>query len=71
MEFKRFINLQEPKLIEIKEMKKIIFVGDTHGDLETSQKIIKNYLKPGGESLSGDEYKKYCSIVEKFPLAFI
>jgi len=35
---------KEPKLIEIKKFKKIIFVGDTHGDLETSQKVIKNYL---------------------------
>jgi len=34
------------KLIEIKEAKKIIFVGDTHGDLEASQKVIKDYLKP-------------------------
>jgi protein phosphatase len=34
------------KLIEIKKAKKVIFVGDTHGDLEASQKVIKNYLKP-------------------------
>lgn len=32
------------KLIEIKNPKKVIFVGDTHGDLEISQKIIKEYL---------------------------
>jgi len=35
----------EAKLIEIKNAKKIIFVGDTHGDLEASQKVIKDYLK--------------------------
>lgn len=35
----------EKKLIEIEKAKKIIFVGDTHGDLETNQKMIKNYLK--------------------------
>ncbi|MBC7074190.1 serine/threonine protein phosphatase, partial [Candidatus Parcubacteria bacterium] len=34
------------KLVEIKKAKKIIFVGDTHGDLEASEKIIKDYLKP-------------------------
>ncbi|MDI6592091.1 MAG: metallophosphoesterase family protein [Patescibacteria group bacterium] len=36
----------EPKLIEIKEAKRVIFVGDTHGDLEASQKVIEDYLKP-------------------------
>ncbi len=34
------------KLTEIKEAKKVIFVGDTHGDLEASRKVIKEYLKP-------------------------
>jgi len=34
------------KFIEIKKAKKIIFVGDTHGDLEASQKVIKEFLKP-------------------------
>ncbi len=34
------------KLIEIKKAEKIVFVGDTHGDLEASQKVIKNYLRP-------------------------
>jgi predicted phosphodiesterase len=36
---------KEPKLITIKGAKKIIFVGDTHGDFEASQKVIKDYLK--------------------------
>jgi len=112
-------------LIEIKKAKKVIFVGDTHGDFEASQKVIKDCLKPGNkivflgdyvdrgpysrenldfllevkaknpnqiyllqgnheghhilkfypaefwESLSQKEYKKYCSIVEKFPLIII
>ena len=112
-------------LVEIKKAKKIIFVGDTHGDLEASQKVIKNFLKPGNkivflgdyvdrgsfskenldfllktkrenpnqifllqgnhegyhilkfspadfwENLSKKEYEKYCSIVEKFPLAVV
>jgi protein phosphatase len=38
------------KLIEIKKAKKVIFVGDTHGDLEASQKIIRDYL-PARRSL--------------------
>ena len=37
---------KESKLIEIKKAKKIIFVGDTHGDLEVSKKLVKDYLKP-------------------------
>ena len=39
--------MDDRKLIEIKKAKKVIFVGDTHGDLEASQKVIKNYLKEG------------------------
>jgi len=38
--------MDDRKLIEIKKARKVIFVGDTHGDLEASQKIIKDYLKP-------------------------
>jgi len=34
------------KLIEIKTPKKVIFVGDTHGDLKVSQKVIKEFLSP-------------------------
>jgi len=37
---------QPQKLIELEPEGKIIFVGDTHGDLEASQKIIKKYRKP-------------------------
>jgi len=116
---------KEPKLIEIEKVKKVIFIGDTHGDLEASKKVIKNYLKPGNkivflgdyvdrgpfskenlnflletkaknpdqifllqgnheghrilkfspaefwESLPEVDYKKYISIVEKFPLAVV
>jgi protein phosphatase len=45
MKFKNISQFFNKKLIEIKEAKKIVFVGDTHGDLEASQKIIKDYLK--------------------------
>lgn len=37
------------KLIEIKNPKKIIFVGDTHGDIEATKKVIGRYLK--GENI--------------------
>ena len=40
---KRFAS--EPKLIEL-ESGKVIFVGDTHGDLEATEKIVRRYLKP-------------------------
>lgn len=116
---------KEPNLIKIENAKKVIFVGDTHGDLGASQKVIRDYLKPGNivvflgdyvdrgpfskenldflletklkfpsqiyllqgnhegrrilkfspadfwESLSKEDYKNYCSIFEKFPLALI
>jgi protein phosphatase len=44
------------KLIEIKKAKKIIFVGDTHGDLEASQKVIKDYLKEGNKIVFLGDY---------------
>lgn len=44
------------KLIEIKKAKKVIFVGDTHGDLEISQKIIQDYLRPGNKIIFLGDY---------------
>lgn len=44
------------KLIEIKKAKKVIFVGDTHGDLDASQKVIKDYLKPGNKIIFLGDY---------------
>jgi len=129
--------MAEPKLIKIEQANKVIFVGDTHGDLEASQKVISEYLparnavlgtaggKPKNKivflgdyvdrgrfsrqnleflleqknkfpeqifllqgnheghhiasfvpaefwnSLSQEDYEKYCSIVQNFPLAVI
>jgi predicted phosphodiesterase len=40
---KRFAS--EAKLIEL-ESGRVIFVGDTHGDLEATEKIVSRYLKP-------------------------
>jgi protein phosphatase len=44
------------KLIEIKNARKIIFVGDTHGDLEASQKVIRDYLKEGNKIVFLGDY---------------
>jgi hypothetical protein len=35
----------EAKLIEL-ESGRVIFVGDTHGDLEATERVIRRYLKP-------------------------
>lgn len=40
---KRFAS--EAKLIQL-ESGRVIFVGDTHGDLEATEKVIHRYLKP-------------------------
>jgi predicted phosphodiesterase len=40
---KRFAS--EAKLIEL-ESGRVVFVGDTHGDLEATERIIRRYLKP-------------------------
>jgi hypothetical protein len=40
----------EPKLIELGgkgAFERVVFVGDTHGDLEASERVISRYLKPG------------------------
>jgi len=47
---------KEPKLIKIEKAKRVIFVGDTHGDLEASQKVIKDYLKPGNKIVFLGDY---------------
>ncbi|GAI58234.1 unnamed protein product, partial [marine sediment metagenome] len=44
------------RLIKIKDAKKVIFVGDTHGDLEASQKVIKDYLKSGNKIVFLGDY---------------
>lgn len=44
------------RLIKVKDAKKVIFVGDTHGDFEASQKVIKEYLKPGNKIVFLGDY---------------
>jgi len=47
---------KEQKIIKIEGAKRVIFVGDTHGDLEASQKVIKNYLMPGNKIVFLGDY---------------
>ena len=35
----------EPRLISLPSQGKVVFVGDTHGDLDASQQVIQRYLK--------------------------
>lgn len=44
------------KLVEIKKAKKIVFVGDLHGDFEAVQKIIRDYLKNGNKIVFLGDY---------------
>ena len=36
---------KEPRLIQLPSRGKVVFVGDTHGDLDASQQVIQRYLK--------------------------
>ncbi len=36
---------KEPRLIQLPSEGKVVFVGDTHGDLEASQMVMQRYLK--------------------------
>jgi len=45
----------EPKLIQV-ESGKVIFVGDTHGDLGATEKVIDKYLKPGNNLVFLGDY---------------
>lgn len=44
------------KLIKIEKTEKVIFVGDTHGDLEASQKVLRDYLRPGNNIVFLGDY---------------
>ncbi|HVP76913.1 MAG TPA: metallophosphoesterase [Thermodesulfobacteriota bacterium] len=51
MNFKRLIDRtskiieKEPRLVQLPSEGKVVFVGDTHGDLEASQRVTEQYLK--------------------------
>jgi len=46
---------EEAKLIHL-ESGQDIFVGDTHGDLEATEKIVRRYLKPGNKLVFLGDY---------------
>lgn len=50
---KRFVS--EPRLIQL-DSGKAIFVGDTHGDLEATQKTIRTYLEPDSKLVFLGDY---------------
>jgi hypothetical protein len=37
----------EPRVVRLPEEGKAVFVGDTHGDVETTLEVIRRYFKPG------------------------
>ncbi len=38
---------REPRLIHLRPEGKVVFVGDTHGDLEATRRVIQRYLRVG------------------------
>ena len=46
---------EESRLIRL-ESGRVIFVGDTHGDLEATEKIIRKYLKPANKLVFLGDY---------------
>jgi serine/threonine-protein phosphatase PP1 catalytic subunit len=36
---------KEPRLIHLPPQGKVVFVGDTHGDLDASEQVLRHYLK--------------------------
>jgi predicted phosphodiesterase len=50
------IFIREPKLIELPSSGKAIFVGDTHGDLDATKKIIAKYGKEGNKIVFLGDY---------------
>lgn len=36
---------KEPRLLSLPSQGKVVFVGDTHGDLEASREVVRRYLK--------------------------
>jgi predicted phosphodiesterase len=45
LEKTRGIIEKEPRLLSLPSEGKVVFVGDTHGDLEASQQVVQQYLK--------------------------
>lgn len=36
---------KEPRLIHLRPQGKVVFVGDTHGDLEATREVARRYVK--------------------------
>lgn len=47
LEKARLLFEQEPKLIRLPAEGRVVFVGDTHGDLDASEEVIRRYLGRG------------------------
>ncbi len=52
----REIFKNEPNLIELPSYGKAVFVGDTHGDFDATQKVIDRYLKDGNRIVFLGDY---------------
>ncbi len=50
------IFIEESSLIEIKECKRVIFVGDTHGEVSVSKKVLRDYIRPGNKVVFLGDY---------------
>ena len=55
---------KEKRLVKLPSWGKAVFVGDTHGDVEASEKVLKTYLKPDwfivflGDYIDRGEYSR-------------
>jgi predicted phosphodiesterase len=55
---------REPRLIRLPSEGKVVFVGDTHGDLDASEQVVRQYLKKPyrlvflGDYVDRGEYSK-------------
>ncbi len=38
---------KEPRIVRLPEKGKAVFIGDTHGDVETTEEVLNRYFKPG------------------------
>lgn len=59
----------EPRIVRLPEKGKAVFVGDTHGDVETTKEVLNRYFKPGYTLVFlGDYVDRGCSSRENISL---